>query len=935
MTFLSLLHHSRLQSNNNALNSQITELQASSTLSTSSSAPLQFENTRLRSELDSLNAHCKWLENELSTRTKDAVKLKTDHSKTLLELRNELSSQKMKHDETQSEAVALKMKNESLQKRLEASQTQLLQNEQDRADTAHELNMDIQSERRLVALNKEQISRLEDNYNDVVREMESMKSLAAAAEQEHTQEILKIKADAEEDLQKLLQEVEQENEKKIEEYKTQLDDAIAEKAQLEDEFMAGGRKAIKDGEETLRLTYTSVDGDPMTLTKLYEKLTDAEEETRRERAERKRVELYLERVRKEIEIAAPRQRQEQKEYALAMSQNQDMHSRLNEAWEESRMARNELQTAQRELRETSRECNELRLENGDMAKQVQQLLLKSLGGEDLAAEMQNQNQRLMAEHNSMSITIAELQEKMDNDVVQQKLQELESMKEEMQNQATLVSNIIQQRDLYRALLVKNDTAILADLGEEGSTAIVAAKDQIEKYTEVETKNKEMADTIAKLSAELTSTNNTKIGVEERLSRLETHSNELSNANAKLQAEVSAAHASAARSNAESSFHQQKVVRIEETLEILRGDLNRATNDKSNLQLLNEKLQTALSQSKNNESRAVEESRQITVQLQLAETKCNSLTETEVRLNAENNSLRSENARHVALQDSMQKIEASLSARGAQDESRLKDELSALSSKLESEKSKYATEIENMQNQLADADLFIKEAEKKKEEALTKTINVSKDLLQAKTEVQNLSKKCASLESDLNAAKIKLGDDDADSSDKEKIESLAHKLEATRAELQAANKKAEDFKNMSAANEKALAESTKAGNEFKTLTTAEIEKLKTEVKEAKELAKTKQEALDGISKDLTRSRGEQEKTADELKVKIESLKTELLSSKSDKESTQKLCDDITSEMTIYRADAKAAKVSFSIFLRSVLSFHSSNADTLYVSFFCVG
>ena len=110
------------------------------------------------------------------------------------------------------------------------------------------------------------------------------------------------------------------------------------------------------------------------------------------------------------------------------------------------MARNELQIAERELREISRECNELRLENGDLAKQVQQLLQKSLGGEDLAAEIQNQNQRLMAEHNSMSMTIAELKEKMDNDVVQQKLQDLESMKEEMKNQATLVSNIIQQRD---------------------------------------------------------------------------------------------------------------------------------------------------------------------------------------------------------------------------------------------------------------------------------------------------------------------------------------------------------------------------------------------------------------------------------------------------------------------------------------------------------
>lgn len=82
---------------------------------------------------------------------------------------------------------------------------------------------------------------------------------------------------------------------------------------------------------------------------------------------------------------------------------------------------------------------------------------------------------------------------------------------------------------------------------------------------------------------------------------------------------------------------------------------------------------------------------------------------------------------------------------------------------------------------------------------------------------------------MNAAKIKLGNDDVDTSDQEKIESLSNDLEAVKAQLAAENKKVDDYKQISQASEQALADSTMASNKLRKSNTAEIETLKSDLR----------------------------------------------------------------------------------------------------------
>jgi nucleoprotein TPR len=897
-------------------------------LSTSSSAPLQYEIARLKSELEALNSHSKWLETELSTRTSQSSSLKSTHAKIVQDLTQKFNESTANEEKAKSDLSLLKLRMKSNTQRMENLEKQILEKDKYHADIIHELKVEIQTERNLVALKKENIMRVEDRYNDAVREIDTMKALAAAAKKDHEEEIVAIKGEIENHVGKALEENNAENEKKIKEIRNEMEKIVVEKVKLEDMMMSSGSQgtlAIGDGTGNTRqqpslLTYGKAEGEnsgdvtgsePISLIKLYDKLADKEQELRRETAERRKVELYLERIHQDFERRMPKQQQQRREYELAMSQMGDMQNRIQDALQEAQMARDELNQKERESRQTDVECQELRLENSDLAKQVQLLLKKSMGNGDLAGEIQAQNQQLLKEHHRSSARVNELEQKLESDSVQLKLREalssLKDLEEERENQATLVASIVQQRDLYRALLAKNDTQILAAAGDQGSTAIVAAKDQIERYTEVESKNRELADTISKLNADLLSATNAKQGLEERLQRLDVHATDLSQNTNKLQNELLVAHAATARSQAEASFQLQKVTRLEDSLESSRNDLNRINENRKELQRLNGELQSIIAERENAQVKIEENLRQTEVQLRLSEAKAQSLQAAESRLNTENNSLRSELSRHIALQESMQKLEVGLSAQSSEERDRLVEEVKRLTNELTTTKNQSSLEIEKLQNQLDNANTKVEEIRKIQQESLEEVIKAKNDAMNAQSELQQMTDKHALVEKNLNAAKIKLGDIDVDLSEQDKVETLTAEVNRLKEELIAANKKAEDYQKMTKASEVTLAESTNASLEYKKNTENELKKVREELESAKRNATAKQEALEGLAQDISKSRGEQEKATDGLKVKVETLKAEIATAKSDRDSWKSQVNELSKEIQVHQADVKAAKV----------------------------
>ena len=866
------------------------------------------------------------MESELSLRTQQSSTLKTTHAKAVLDLQRQ-----WKECESEKENLELQLslnvnKLDRLEDRLEKVQKSLLDTEQNHVDEVHQLNVEIQAERRLVVLKSENIARVEERYNDAVREIESIKGLASAAEKEHEDIVGKIKDTMEEKIRLAIEQCHTEHEKEIQEMQRKMEDVIVEKTKLEDMLMSSGSYlAIGDGSADQQLTLLKDDknsssqlgddsGEPVSIIKLYDKLAEKDDELRREKAERRKCELYMDRIQQDIERVAPQQRQQKREYELAMSQKQQMQSRMQEALQEAEMARDELDQKDKECRQTISECNELRLENRDLARQVQQLLKKSLDGDgDSAMEIQTQNQQLLKEHHRASARVKELEEQLESDSTQQKLNDaleaLEQLQEERRNQVTLVSNIVQQRDLYRALLAKNDAQILATSGDDNSTAIIAAKEHIEKYTEVESRNKELSDTISRLNADLLSATNMKQGLEERLKRLDSHAADLLQTNNKLQNDLLVANAATARSNAEASFQMQKVARLDETLETLRSDVARLNDSKKNLQQLNVDLQSMIAEYETSKVKQEEQLRQIEVQLRLAETKVNSLQSAESRLSNENNSLRSELSRHSALQESMLKLEHGVSARTNEERERLQENVERLNRELVSTKNQHAVESEKLQNQVSIANMKIEELVKSQKECLEDAIRAKNDTLQAQTKINELATKCTSLESSLNAAKVQLGDEDIGMSENDKIQSLTAEVDRLKEEIESANRKVNDYQKLTKASETTLGESTKATIEYKKKTTSELQVLQEKLSATQAQLKAKEEALDGLALDLSQSRGEQEKVMENLKAQTHNLQTEIGVLKEDRDCWKSKVDELSQEIKVHLADVKLSKDNY--------------------------
>ena len=129
---------SRLTASNQAFSTQITQLETSTKLSTSSTAPLQFENSRLKTELSALTAHCTWLEEELNNRSNQSAEEKLKNLKLIQELRNELNEIRADYDEAISKVSILGMQNETQRKRVEMGQKELLQKETERLQSINE-----------------------------------------------------------------------------------------------------------------------------------------------------------------------------------------------------------------------------------------------------------------------------------------------------------------------------------------------------------------------------------------------------------------------------------------------------------------------------------------------------------------------------------------------------------------------------------------------------------------------------------------------------------------------------------------------------------------------------------------------------------------------------------------------------------------------------
>ena len=941
---------SRLTTSNAEYNTLLNSMTTQHSKSSSEALPLRLQVKRLEQELEAVQGHANYLDGELASRNESIGSLKLAHSNELRTIKGELTQTQISLGQLERELTASRMTSAQTSKEVERLQTKLYNVQMDYTSQKELFEQDLNSERELVGLKEQRMLLAEDARASLMREVEELKSHAKVAAEEATKMEDEMQSRFNEGIEEAVLDVREEEQQKRDMLEERLQIAEDAKLRLEDDILnrptprkrrieGGGAQqqqplAIIDGNNSLVMLEGS--DDPLSLTDLYTRLASTEDELHTAQHENQKLRVVISRIQRDVAAKTPLYHQKQVELENALEELEVAQERLDYARREVTDIRADNQDLELRYKQVERECGEWKRENKDLAMQVQSLLQRRSGGDMVTFEdissLQSQNQMLLRDHHSMTDKIAELEDKMKNNDDANELSNLRtevgSLREEREKQTNLVAGIVHQRDLYRALVAKNDAPLL-----QGENQLAIADAKAEQLPMIEAKNADLTEEVSKLRAEVSTTKHENEALVGRLARVDTHANELTTSNELLRGEMTAAKATAARLEIDVSHYQGKCERLENSLEMIKAESASESKRKAQLEdLLNKThnhLDTVRGELAKKEQRyqqvsvsplnvyswrrlhagcqsnkCIRISSQIPIQasskMRLLEVQLETSTSNEKRMESEALSLRSEIARQETLLTSVQRIEASLTAKSESELETLQEELKRLQESKSDDNKKQSEAVQKLEGKIADLELSVKELTTQKEEATVTATKANLEVSKSKVNISELTLKLKSTEKELTAAKVKLGDVTIDTSAEEvleaKVATLTTELDSTKSDLETAQKRIADYQAIAKLAEEQVTELTAASTKYKDETTVTLEKLR-------KSEQSQREAVTELTNDLMNHRAEKDKAVNELKAKSDSLTSQLAGAKDDASKAIANMESLADEAKRYQLDSK--------------------------------
>lgn len=304
-------------------------------------------------------------------------------------------------------------------------------------------------------------------------------------------------------------------------------------------------------------------------------------------------------------------------------------------------------------------------------------------------------------------------------------------------------------------------------------------------------------------------------------------------------------------------------------------------------------------------------------MNLAETKAETAKAAESRLAVENRRIIEELARQGALVESVQRMEASLSAKNSEKEERLKEDVDRLSQQIENERRTGAVEVENLQNRIHEFETVRGLLEAKKDEAVAEALKAKKESLAAIKDQKELSSRCASLELEVKTAKQLVEETGTDAALRSTVSTLKEELATAQADLSKSKERESNYERLAKENEKALSDMTTAFQDLKKSRDVEEESLRKQIESAKKEGAAKHEMIVELTKDLSVHRDEQAKVVGELEKQLSMKESEFEAAKKDAEAASSRVEAAQLEMEKYRGEAHSAKVSAGVLCQRLL------------------
>ena len=911
---------------NQSYQKQLAEAEAQAKLDDSSLLPLQFKNQRLETESDNLRTHSSWLEGELGDKSEELARMKSSTALDAAQARANVDAARSERDELAIEARQLREQLQRVQAKAEGMSRELLGAKQEVSDVRLDSEEEVTASRRLVDLQKEQLLRLEQKHDGLAKQMEAMKAMAGEAESEDIARWNEREQELKEVSQRYLKEQTEEYQHRIESMKREVEASNNRCRRAEDGLLLienpvttkVPRKALPPSQGN-----NDENDEPLNLTDLYGRVAQAEDALNSETIRRKKAEIRVARIEAEIEANAPLFVRQRKEYEMAMQNQKEFQTRVEEALDEAAASRNESNMLQAEVTRLRSEKKDLAEEGKELAQQVRDMLVARSSGVDnpnvalTVSQMQSANQRLLKEYRELTAKVKELEAKLQQEDLHQEVQdyksELASLAEDRRRQEIIVESIVQQRDLYRTLLNKQDTNLLG--GGDQSSALDIVRGQSERTKVLHERHERLTKEHGEAKARLDVMERDQEAASERMMRYELLNEELTKSIDQANLEISRGSAAVARSEAEAVFYKDKSQMLEETQQRNREEIKNVTASKNRIMILNTDLEQSISKANNECSVMQDQLRQARSKLLLAVAEADSAKAAEKRITEESNQLRNELSRQGAVLDGVQRIESTLLLKNNTDIGSYKLEITTLKEKLGSTEKKQESILEDLKGKIADQELQLKTLETSQANASKEALEAKKESLAAINKADAATKKSSLLERQLKIAKKKLGETDGDNEQdveselRAKLESLTTDLEDSKNETETWKVRSATYEKLAKDNEAAVSAMTKASDATKKSLEESITNLKEEMKFTDTEMSKRKEVITELANDLSAQREERDKAVNKVKQEIAGFKADAEKYQKKSEDAESRFMQLQSDVNVLQSDLAEAQSNY--------------------------
>ncbi|KAM8745526.1 translocated promoter region b, nuclear basket protein isoform 2-T2 [Acanthopagrus schlegelii] len=448
---------------------------------------IKYKEKRMEQEKELLHGQTSWLNEELKAKSEELLSLSRQKGNEILELKCNLENKEDELKRLQDQVSSLKSSNENHQKQSEELVSKLKEAKEQQVTMEKKFRNELNANIKLSNLYKGAAADSEAKSEELSRAVEELHKL------------LKDAGEANKALEEKVQEMNGATDKSVAELKERIQ-VLEKELDNANELLSSSKlrgpvgTSVLTEEQMTTMSPTAAAVSKikpgMKLTELYTAYLESQEQLQLERLENKRANKYLDDIVQEVEAKAPILKRQRDEHERMQKSVASLSAKLEQAVKEVHRLQKEADEANKRASVMERDNQRCELQLVDMAQQVRVLLIEleeargnhviheeELSSADVSStsevisqhlvtfrsveELQKQNQRLLVALRELS----DAQEKEEFEAtgnkrgeLEQSLNkaqtELESLKDQRNQQVKMTESIARQRDMYRVLLAQ-------------------------------------------------------------------------------------------------------------------------------------------------------------------------------------------------------------------------------------------------------------------------------------------------------------------------------------------------------------------------------------------------------------------------------------------------------------------------------------------------